>query len=110
MKTQIIILVLIFTFVGCTGLSRQNELFDGVQEPVQLKDIKLTVTKMSFLDTGWICLKRGGYPAYLHPLVMISLGCATLRWEDGQVVECDVVYSTESVLEHELNHCRGFKD
>ncbi len=103
-------LIILIFLTGCTGLSPQTELYDGIDEPARLENVKLTVAKKGFFETGWICLERGGYPAVLHPLLIVSLGCATVRWENGRVVECDVVYSSDSVLEHELNHCRGYRD
>ena len=95
---------------GCTIFSPQNELYKELNEPTPLEEIDITLYKKNFLMTGWICAEKAGYPAFFHPFILTVFGCADVHWQDGKVIKCDVWYSGDWILEHELNHCRGYDD
>jgi len=96
--------------ISCTIFSPQNELFEKLDEPTQLDEIDLTITKRNFFSTGWICAQREGYPAFIHPIILTIFGCATVRMKGGKVTSCNIVYCCDFVLEHELRHCMGYDD
>lgn len=96
---------------GCTMFSSQNELFDKVIEPAKLEDIELIIHEENFFTAGWICAEKAGYPVILHPVFLTLFGCADVHWKDGKVYKCEVWYCCgDWVLEHELEHCKGYKD
>jgi hypothetical protein len=103
--------VLLYLLCGCTVFSQQTQLLPGLTEPTKLEDIPfLTVERMSFLEAGWACAKKNGLPAWLHPVVVQIFGCADPIVLHGKVVSCHVIIGAEWILEHELEHCKGYDD
>lgn len=109
-KTTVLLFILVSLFCSCTIFSPQDQLFDGLDGPTNLEDIDLILHKQDFLSTGWICAEKLGYPGLLHPIVLTIFGCAEVQWQDGQVYKCEVWYTFDWSLDHELKHCNGYDD
>lgn len=110
--TRIIIPIVIICS-SCTMLSRQDELFTGLNEPTELNQIDdIVLHKVNFLSAGWICAEKAGYPIFIHPLILTIFGCADVHWDTatGKVIKCHIWYSFNWALEHELKHCEGWND
>ena len=104
-------LVVFMLCTSCTVMSEQHNLYPGLTKPTKLKDIPfLEIKRMSFLEAGWACAKKAGYPKWVHPVIFQMYGCAIVRILHDKVIYCYVIIGSESVLEHELNHCRGYDD
>jgi len=108
MVKEIILSAVLLT--GCTMFSPQDELFEGLDKPTELEDVDLIVHKVNFLSAGWICAEKAGYPAFLHPLILTIFGCADVQWRNNEVIKCEIWYSVDWALEHELEHCKGWDD
>lgn len=110
MKRLITGIMFLLLCCSCTIFSPQTELFKEVDEPAELDRIELLLYKKDFFTTGWICADKAGWPFIVHPFILTIFGCADVHWKDGHVYKCEVWYSMDWALEHELNHCKGWDD
>ena len=95
-----------------------NTLMKGISKEANLDDIELIIHKGNFISTSAACHKITWPINPWMSILSVPLnfgvvpGCSLIQFNgDGEIYKCEVWYSGfEFLLEHELRHCRGFKD
>lgn len=96
-----------------------NNLMHGVREPTSIENVDVRLHKANILSTSAKCLSML-WAEKQYGMTMLAIlansgiipACAKpwISVETGKVVECDIYYSADMFLKHELRHCMGYAD
>lgn len=94
-KPTFIALLLVMALGACTVINEHRA------PPSDFPELKITVNELGFWETQEKC----DWSPALVILIGPRLGCAKY---DFQKMTCDIYLWVNSILEHELLHCKGY--